>query len=227
VNATATIHIDRLIRSRRRTIALEIAFDGRLIVRSPASTPAELINRFIAEKSAWIKTKQEEAREKHLHAVPKQFIPGETHLFLGSAYRLTIVEGAETPLILDGEFLLSGAHTHHPQQVFVNWYKKAAHKKLGERLEFYSVLSGLAYCSYRITDARKRWGSCGSDGKLTFAWRLIMAPTHVIDYVVVHELAHIAEHNHSRRFWSRVESICPEYRHSRRWLKENGHTLTV
>jgi predicted metal-dependent hydrolase len=86
---------------------------------------------------------------------------------------------------------------------------------------------GLTCRSVRITDAKERWGSCNAAGSLNFAWRLVMAPPPVIDYVIVHELAHLVEMNHSQRFWGLVGRILPDYAVRRKWLRENEHLLTL
>ncbi|MCS7122892.1 MAG: M48 family metallopeptidase, partial [Candidatus Micrarchaeota archaeon] len=83
------------------------------------------------------------------------------------------------------------------------------------------------YNRVRITNARRRWGSCSSSNNLNFSWRLIMAPLEVIDYVVVHELVHTRIKNHSKAFWRMVEAVMPDYDRQRRWLRENGHMLKI
>lgn len=84
---------------------------------------------------------------------------------------------------------------------------------------------GLAYKSLKINNAKTRWGSCGSSGNLNFTWRLIMAPKKVVDYVIVHELAHLKQMNHSPKFWNEVKLIIPDYKNDELWLKRNGHLL--
>jgi hypothetical protein len=96
-----------------------------------------------------------------------------------------------------------------------------------ERIRHYSGMIGLYPDRLRISNARFRWGSCSRDNSLSFSWRLAMAPSLIIDYVVVHELAHIKEKNHSRSFWALVETMMPDYRKHRHWLKENGHLLDI
>ena len=93
------------------------------------------------------------------------------------------------------------------------------------RVACYAPLIGVSYGRITIRNQRSRWGSCSSKGNLNFNWRLILAPGEVLDYVVVHELAHRREMNHSERFWRLVENILPDYQRQRRWLKENGETL--
>jgi len=110
-------------------------------------------------------------------------------------------------LILKDFFYLSENYREKAREVFISWYKKEAKKILTERVEFYSKSTGLKPNSVKITSAQKRLGSCSSKGNLNFSWRLVMLPIRVIDYVVVHELAHLEEHNHSKNFWTKVKTI--------------------
>ena len=222
------IIIDEIIRSRRKTIALQVFHDARLIVRVPFSTSEKLIKKVIHEKRLWILTKQEQAKEKYKKVYSKEFVNGEGFLFLGNSYKLYIVDNCEFSLIFNNEnFFLSKKFLNKAKDVFIKWYKEQSYKKFLERVEFYSKVSGITYNKLKITNARKRWGSCSSKGNLNFTWRLIMAPLQVIDYVIVHELVHIKEKNHSKNFWNNVRIILPYYKTQKKWLKENGHLLIL
>ncbi len=109
----------------------------------------------------------------------------------------------------------------------VEWYRKQARQLITARVKHYADLLGLNVNKIRISNARKRWGSCSAKNNLSFTWRLILAPLEIIDYVVIHELMHIFEKNHSRRFWARVEEFYPDYRKIRKWLKQNSQLLRV
>lgn len=106
-------------------------------------------------------------------------------------------------------------------------YRDAAREYFPKRVSYFSHVLGVNYGKITIRDQKTRWGSCSSKGNLSFNWRLILAPPNVLDYVVVHELCHRKEMNHSQRFWALVESVMPEYREYRKWLKENGNKLTL
>jgi hypothetical protein len=94
-------------------------------------------------------------------------------------------------------------------------------------LNHFSSLADITFNRFGITNAQKRWGSCNAKGNIFFSYRLIMAPFAVVDYVVVHELVHIKEKNHSHKFWNSVMNILPDYRKHRQWLKENGYLLAL
>ncbi len=106
-------------------------------------------------------------------------------------------------------------------------YRQAAKEYIPKRVAYYAGLLGVDYNTITIRDQKTRWGSCSSKGNLSFSWRLILAPPKVLDYVVVHELCHRREMNHSPRFWALVESIIPDYKTHRKWLKENGEKLSI
>ena len=106
-------------------------------------------------------------------------------------------------------------------------YRQAAKEYIPKRVAYYAELLDVTYATISIRDQKTRWGSCSSKGNLSFSWRLILAPPKVLDYVVVHELCHRKEMNHSPRFWALVESMIPDYKTHRKWLKENGEKLTI
>ena len=104
-------------------------------------------------------------------------------------------------------------------------YRDAAKEYIPKRVEYYHELTGGDYNKITIRDQKTRWGSCSSNGTLSFNYRLMLAPPRVLDYVVVHELCHLTHMNHSTDFWNMVASILPDYKEYRKWLKDNGHTL--
>lgn len=104
-------------------------------------------------------------------------------------------------------------------------YRDAAKDYIPKRVEYYHTFTGGDYQKITIRDQKTRWGSCSSNGTLSFSFRLMLAPPRVLDYVVVHELCHLTHMNHSKEFWNMVEDILPDYKEHRKWLKENGHTL--
>ena len=101
-------------------------------------------------------------------------------------------------------------------------YRKEARRRITERAAYFAEKMGVDYGRIAIKAAKTRWGSCSAQGNLNFHWKLVLMPPAILDYVVVHELAHRIEMNHSPRFWAQVERILPDYRERRRWIKENG-----
>ncbi len=221
----------QLIRSKRRrkTISLHIKEDGRIVIHAPYRTSNGEIGKFIKEKQSWIIEKISE-KEKKIKEVEKTFLPGEKFLYLGEWYPLEIDRSntKEPPLKLSfGYFILNEDHIEEARELFIQWYKREAKERIVRRVDYYSSRLQLFPEAIRITSANCRWGSCSRDNRLSFAWRMIMAPLPVIDYILIHELVHIREKNHSKRFWNYLESILPDHRKHRHWLKENGHLLRL
>ena len=221
------IRIDRLVRSRRRTIALEIDQQGRLIVRAPHYAPDVEIHAMVSAKRDWIITKQELARQKALEAPPRQFVPGEEFLYLGEAYPLEFVDAAKPHLELNGTFQMSAGKRSAAREVFEKWYREQAARVIKPRTAALAQRYGYHPAIIRINGARTRWGSCGPKGSLNFTWRLVMAPQQVIDYVIIHELVHLRIRNHSRQYWGTVGRIMPDYKQHLDWLNDRGHLLSI
>jgi predicted metal-dependent hydrolase len=217
----------RLIRSKRRTCALEIAADGRLIVRAPYCLDDGRIELLVRKHGQWIETKRKAFQQSSPLRPSPSFHEGDKLYFLGKGYPLRYVEESEggAALRFDGRFLLRRKEGPRARVLFREWCRLQAREILSGRAQFFGGLSGLNACAIRITDARKRWGSCSTKGTLNFTWRLVMAPLEVIDYVVVHELMHLKEQNHSKRFWQSVRTILPDFDGRRRRLRELEHSL--
>ena len=217
------IKIDKLVRSKRRTIAIIVTRDAQLIVRAPFGIKDKIIDDFVSRKSKWIIKKLEDARRKCRNIIPKRFANGECFLYLGKSYPFKIVESNRIGLNESLEF--PGKWLAHAGIYLKEWYKSQLLKTITERVCVYSEMTGLKHRSVKITSAKKRFGSCSPNGSLNFSWRLMMAPLNIIDYVVVHELVHIEVKNHSKKFWNKVRIILPDYKQSEKWLKENSHLL--
>ena len=171
----------RLIRSDRKTISLEINRDGEVIVRAPKRMSVKQIERFVADKSAWL--------QKHLAKRAAQ--PKECAFTSDEIEHLTA----------------------------------QAKEVLPPLVAQYAAILGVTYHRITIRHQKTRWGSCSSQGNLNFNCLLMLVPPAVRDYVIVHELCHRKELNHSARFWAEVARVMPDYRQHERWLKENGGAL--
>ena len=220
------IQIDKFTRSKRKTIALIIEHDGTLTVRAPMRASQVLIQQFIQQKTDWI-TRTRNKLNSVVQTPARQYTDGETFPFLGSLFDLKLVRPQRPSLRFDSGFTLSRTAQKKGEQVFTRWYKERALEIISERVNQYARQHNFNPKQVKITSAKTRWGSCGPNGTLNFTWRLVMAPLDVIDYVVVHELAHLNVKDHSSKFWKVVESIYPEYKKQRKWLRENGEKLNL
>ena len=221
------VQIEKIIRTKRKTIALQVTDDAKLIVRAPHNLDDETIAEIVSKHRRWVEKKQKEASTRNQKLFPKEFVNGEGFLYLGRYYKLNIVEDQSEPLKLEGAFHLSRHSLPRAKETFIQWYKDKAFEKISERVRLYAEKRGYTYNKIGITDAQKRWGSCSFRGNLNFSWRLIMAPLSVLDYVVIHELVHLEERNHAKSFWDKVRMLMPDYERHIEWLKKNGYLLNL
>lgn len=222
----SSISIDKIIRSKRKSIALIVGIDGSLIVRAPYKTTSKQIEAFVKEKEGWIRSKKEIATKLPRYK-PKEFMPGEEFIYLGEIYTLVLVDEQSEPLVLSEHFLLLRSVVLNAKEVFTQWYKNQAKQVITARVNIFAEKYDFEYKRINITSAKTRWGSCNSKGSLNFTWRLVMAPQDVIDYVIVHELAHLKINNHSMEYWRELEQIMPDYRDRKNWLNDNGQLLNL
>lgn len=215
----------RLVRSKRKSVALVVSRNAEVIIRAPLRTPVDYIEKFFLEKIQWVERAIERVKTR-IQESERRYEEGECFFFLGEHYPIRISEKSKRPLIFDGEnFVFSQASQFRARRVFLEWYRREAKKILSERVKFFAKKYSIPVQSVKVNDAKTRWGSCSEKGSLNFSFRLIMAPMSVVDYVVIHELAHIRHRNHSRLFWKAVGEMFPGYEKEKRWLKKNGHLL--
>lgn len=227
----------RIIISNRKTISLIIDPEKGLLVRAPERVTYRQIEQIVREKSNWIIRKQEEIKRIRSE-VEKEFVAGEKLPFQGQLYELEVIEIDKirdvSVTLKDGKFQIKAPSNlkgdnrrEEIKRRLVEWYKKEARTKYKERVEHYRKKLGVSYNKIFIRDQKTRWGSCSSKGNLNFNWRLIMAPLSIMDYIVVHELVHLIHPNHSRDFWKLVESVIPDYKEKKQWLRVNGYRLKI
>ncbi len=219
-----TLPIEKITKSPRKTVSLRVTERGTLDIRMPVSMSKSELERFLARHINWINeriSRMQRAREFTV----KQFVQGEKFLFLGKLYDLQFTEDSKTALELRDKFYLSKSYKHRAREIFEHWYKARAKEYFYKRAFIYSSLMGVRFNNLKLSQAKQRWGSCSSKGNINIVWRLIMAPPWVIDYVIVHELAHLRYMNHSKSFWRLVAKVYPQYKQAIKWLKENGYYL--
>ena len=223
----------RITRSKKRkkTISLQVRNESEIIVSAPCLTSAAEISRFVEEKQQWIRKIIQKQKDDALKNKVREYQTGENFLYLGQSYPLEVFfEPFENAGIVfwNNRFYLNAQDNKELKKYyFVSWYKKKAAEYIHQRIDFYSRILKLHPEKIRITSAESRWGSCSEDDHLAFSFRLIMAPPAIIDYVIVHELAHIREKNHSSNFWQVVASVIPEYKQHRRWLRDNHQIFNI
>jgi hypothetical protein len=218
------IKIDKLLKSNRKTVSLQVIPGGQLVVRAPENITQYELDKIIALHSKWIMKKKETL--KNVFVPKKNYSEGEQFLFLGKNYTLKFSPVAGS-IILDDKLYINPKKKDIAEKLIVEFYRKKAKEFIVARVFHFAMKFGYQFKSVRITSAKKRWGSCSYKGNLNFAWRLIMAPPEIIDYVVIHELAHLRIKNHSKEFWDKVAELMPDYYSRRNWLKKNGYLLDL
>lgn len=223
-----------IIRSRRRSIAASILSDGTLAVKAPVLIPEFIIKQFLRSKEDWIIDRIVKRRKTGL----KQLIPtidtlsntSETVNFFNKKIRIVVSDSSLTattrlyrvkdsfqiilPLGLTTSQREKEIHT-----VLHNWYQKNSKSELLKRLGKYAAITGMSYNKVTVKDVTSHWGSCSAEKNLNFNYRLGMLPVALADYVIIHELCHTLEMNHSQRFWDLVEKFVPDYKARRKELK--------
>jgi hypothetical protein len=213
-----------VIRSKRKTLALQVNSDATLTVRIPYGVSMRYAERFIESKKDWIEKKQAQFRTIADKLKPKQFTAGEEFLFAGRAYPLEIVPGtaAKIAITAEGKLRISQKCLEAPKHYIEWFYKQYAKKYLTIRTKEIADKFGYKYSYVKITSAKTRWGSCSVRGSINFSWRLVMMPGEMIDYVIVHELVHLEIRDHSKRFYARLSELMPDHKRREKWLKENS-----
>ncbi|MCL2166184.1 MAG: M48 family metallopeptidase [Clostridiales bacterium] len=217
----------RLVRSQRKTLAIHITKEAMVEVRAPLHMSKHYIDRFVAAKKNWIESRV--AKRERLRDEKAAFLLryGDTVWLCGKPYPIVAGEG-ENPGFGGSSFVLPpGLPADGIKAAVIGIYRLTARRIIEAKLEIYTKRMKVSPAGFHITGAKTRWGSCSGKKSLNFSWRLMMAEEDVIDYVVVHELAHIMELNHSSRFWAQVESIIPDYRARKAKLKQLQETLAA
>jgi predicted metal-dependent hydrolase len=216
----------QLIRSDRKSIGITVERDRRVVVRAPERASDVAVSSAIERKRLWIWRKVRDPHKYPVPAVHKEFVSGETFLFLGQHYELSLTRGEDSSVQLVGtRFKMAECERQNGRHLFRSWYLSQAKHELPARIRRIATEMGVKYSRICIRDVKFRWGSCSSRGTLTFNWRAIQAPVVVIDYLIVHELAHVLQSNHSHDFWNIVAVHAPSWAKARAWLRKHGGRL--
>ena len=216
---------DKIIRSNRRSLTLSILKDGKIVVKAPLKLKDAEINKFIMAKQNWIQNKL--AMVTTTLAKYDDIINYEKCLIYGSKYEIKVVDtkkiNAEGGILYFPKKILPEKRL----KTLKNWYKKLAKSVLQTRINILAQKYNLTFSNFKITDTKGKWGSCNTRGLICINFRAIMLPEFVIDYILTHELCHLIEMNHSRKFWINVLNFYPQTKHAKTALKEYGFLLDL
>jgi hypothetical protein len=226
-----TIECEVLYR-KRKTIEIQIKESGTVRLLVPMGTTKKRIMEVLQLKTQWIVEKLAKVQRVN-KLTTKVYTDGEQFLYLGNNYILKVkVDGnTKKPFVtLDNDQLLVTTDTAEAsiiKKTLELWYREKAQELIGQRVAYYQQWLKIGPTEIKVKEQKKRWGSCTSAGKLLFNWRIVMAPLPIIDYLVVHEMCHLHQMNHSKNFWYLVGSVLPDYQARRNWLKEHGAKLDM
>lgn len=212
---------------RRRHSEIVVDRDGTLLLMAPSHVPLEALAEMAEERRLWVYRKLAQKDLLRTDPPEKEFVTGEGFLYLGRSYRLLLVDDQEQPLKLEqGRFKLRRSNAADGRRCFTRWYTERGQSWMKRRAALWVRRLDGAVNEVVVRDLGYRWGSCGKDGRLNFHWRTVLLPPDIIDYVIVHELAHLHEPNHTAEFWRRVERAMPDFGERKTWLALNGGEMT-
>jgi predicted metal-dependent hydrolase len=220
-----TLTIDRLVfevrrSTRRKTLGLTMDRGGELVLHAPDGSASDELLRWTRSKLLWVHRKLLSRAEAAPQLAEPAFVSGENFTFLGRNYRLKLLRDASAPLEFDGRyFLLCVSKRAEATKYFRAWYVRNGREWLSRRVELLTRKIAATPSRVSVRDLGYRWGSCGKNGALYFNWRLLQLPARVIDYVIVHELAHLREPHHAPEFWRILDRSLPDWRSRRKELE--------
>lgn len=216
-----------IIYSKRKKLQITVERDRSIIVHSPLGVSEERIKILVDSKRQWLFEKTNHS-QKYLslpHPPGKELVNGESMMYLGKNYKINLVKSDTNEIHFAHNFQVPEQLASDGIACFKPWYKQRAKEKILTRVKLHADNLGVKYQELKITESRYQWGSCTPSNNLNINWKLIKAPIYVIDYVIVHELAHLLEENHTQRFWRIVETKQPLMDKAKKWLREHGQIL--
>jgi predicted metal-dependent hydrolase len=222
----------KVIRTNRQKTATVKVEEGMVSVVVPDDLSDARIEEVVRKKTRWVREKLLLQRQ-HNQIKPKEYVSGECFTYLGKNYRLKVdvvtYRSEESVKLIRGRLVVSLTKGDDNCDLIranlEQWYKFHAEQKLQDKVHRYADIIGVSPKSVGIRTFKSRWGSCSTNGDVTFNWKIIIASNRIVDYVVVHELCHMKHHDHSAAFWNSVEKVIPDYQACKEWLKENGNRL--
>lgn len=217
----------------RKTTDIVIERNGIVTVRPPKDYSPEMIDAVVDSKRMWIYRNLAEWKDLNASTVAREWVNGETFLYLGRAYRLALVSDQANNLLLkEGRFclkrsLIEKGGIESAKGTFEKYFTDKGIERLAQRVAFFEPKIGVKTTGIKVKDLGFRWASCGVSGVLNFHWKCMMAPPKIIDYIVVHELCHFHNPNHNDVFWNELDKILPDYRERKDWLRIHGASLDL
>ena len=215
-----------IIRTNRRSLSLTIDKNGELIVKAPKRMEVDDIFRFIRQKESWITTKQNLVKSNLLKN--KKIVDYTVYLFCGKEYKKVYVAKQKGVELNENMISLpDNISVEKELRIMKKWYIDMTKEILNLRVNYFADLMQLNYLGLGIDNCKSRWGSCSKSGIIKFNLRISMLPHKIIDYIIIHELSHLVEFNHSKKFYEIIGSIMPDWKTQRKRLKDYGYLLGI
>ncbi len=219
--------------AERKTTDIVIERDGVITVRPPQGWSPEKVDAVVASKRMWIYKNLAEWRDLNSTAVVREWVNGESFLYLGWSYRLSLIAEQDVDLVLkDGRFCLrrslieQGGETA-AKSAFEAFFIEKGEGRIRPRVEYFAAKVDVKPAGIKVKDIGYRWASCTRNNMLHFHWKCMMAPVKIIDYMVVHELCHMHIRDHSSDFWNEVDKVMPDFQERKMWLRKHGAGLDL
>lgn len=212
---------------KRKKLTITVERDRSVVVHAPSDASDEAIQRVVESRRQWIfeKLHHDKKYQELPHPPGKELVNGESALYLGRSYRIEVIANGTGEIQLTQRFLIPAAQGSRRKGALREWYLARANEIILPRVSRHADVLGVEVMRASIVDSHYRWGSCTVQNGVSFNWRLVKAPMFVIDYVVIHELAHLLEANHTPLFWNVVRTHVPRMEKARAWLVDNGQLL--
>jgi predicted metal-dependent hydrolase len=213
--------------AKRCKLTITVERDRSIVVHVPEGTSDEKVRQVVESKRQWIYEKigHPQKYQDLPHAPGKELVSGESAFYLGRQYRIEVVKSGLAEIQFAQGFLISAEQAYKRAEALRDWYIGKAKEKIVPRVGRHARELGVNVAKVKIVDNRYRWGSCTPNDNVNLNWRLIKAPMFVIDYVILHELAHLIEANHTPRFWNVIRAQTPTMEKAKTWLKKHGQLL--
>jgi len=210
----------KIIFKKRKNISILLDKDGNIIINAPKNISKKYIDNFVQSNKKWIENNKKVIQQRSKNKT--------TLLYLGEETKLLISNEDFENIKFNGiNFYISRKNKDNSKELLHKFYIDQANKIIKKRIIFYTKKYNFRINKIKISNANTRWGSCGARNNININWKLIMADKKIIDYVIIHELAHTIEHNHSKNFWGIIENIMPDYKERKDWLRKNGNLLYI
>ncbi|NLM12567.1 MAG: M48 family metallopeptidase [Epulopiscium sp.] len=222
-----------VVRAKRKTVKIVVSPPDQVVVTVPMTMNKNQIIDIVSTKGKWIVKKMDYFKEMDCLPYKREYVNGELFMYLGNYYPLQIQYDPsikKTVVALSDDQFIIKTNTNNKEVIkkaMEQWYRAMAKKVIEERVKYYQKYFYIEPKDIKVKEQKKRWGSCTHENRLLFNWRCIMGTLESLDYIVVHEMSHMIHKDHSKQFWSLVESILPDYKIRKLWLRNNGIKMDI